>query len=151
MSFRLRPYIESDFEPLMALWVKTWQHTYPDIDFSARLPWWKARWTNELLPTGEITVAINAQNEQLGFIVLTPATGYIDQLVVSPDVQRSGLGANFLNYAEKRSTPDLTLDVNQSNEKALQFYLAQGFLIAGTSINPRSQMPVYQLKRAKTA
>ncbi len=151
MPFRLRPYNAQDFDPLMELWVRTWEHTYPDIDFHARLPWWKERWINELIPTGEITVAVYDSGDPVGFIVLTPATGYIDQLVVSPLVQRSGLGAMLLAYAEKRADEVLALDVNQSNEKALKFYLAQGFTITGTTINQRSQMPVYQLRRAKTA
>jgi len=34
----------------IALWLRTWQQTYPDIDFAARLDWWRTRWRDELVP-----------------------------------------------------------------------------------------------------
>ena len=50
-QFQLRPYRPADEPAAIELWRQTWQATYPDIDFSARLGWWRERWRNELVPT----------------------------------------------------------------------------------------------------
>ena len=39
--------------PPIALWLKTWQATYPELDFAERLSWWRERWRNELLPAAQ--------------------------------------------------------------------------------------------------
>ena len=36
--FTLRPYTPADAEAAIALWLDTWQTTYPQFDFAARLP-----------------------------------------------------------------------------------------------------------------
>lgn len=144
-KFHLRPYHEDDFEFTMQLWVETWQHTYPDIDFHQRLEWWKQRWLNELLPTGEVIVSTD-DNNLTGFLVFTPATGYLDQLVVSPRYQGKGIGRALLDYAKGRSTGFVELQVNQTNIKALAFYKRESFEIAGVDINERSGMPTYRMQ-----
>jgi putative acetyltransferase len=38
--YSLRQYDAArDEEPALALWLRTWQQTYPEIDFAARLAW----------------------------------------------------------------------------------------------------------------
>ena len=81
--FHLRPYRADDEDAAIALWLKTWQQAYPSIDFAARVPWWRARWRDELVPNAAIIVAEEA-GELVGFVTID-AKGYLDQLVVSPD------------------------------------------------------------------
>src|SRR5205085_11603981 len=57
---RLRPYAPADEEVLIELWRRSWQQAYPDIDFSARLAWWRERWRKELVSSASITVAERA-------------------------------------------------------------------------------------------
>src|SRR5262249_20130902 len=85
----LRPYAAADEDVAIELWRRSWQHAYPDIDFTARLSWWRERWRAELVPKASITIAERA-GEVLGFVTIDPATGYLDQIVVSPEAW--GLG-----------------------------------------------------------
>lgn len=145
MSFHLRPYQPQDFEPAMQVWVTSWQATYPEIDFSARLDWWKQRWLNELIPVGEIIVAADDDKNIVGFVVLTPATGYLDQLVVAPAWQGSNLAKSLLDYVKGRSEGTVELHVNQSNARALRFYEREGFTITHKAVNLYSGLPTYHM------
>ena len=88
--FHLRPYRADDEEAAIALWLATWQRAYPSIDFAARVPWWRERWRDELVPNAAIMVAEQA-GLLIGFVTLD-ATGYLDQLVVAPEQWGSELG-----------------------------------------------------------
>ena len=145
-AYRLRPYRDSDLEPALQLWVDAWQFTYPEIDFRQRLPWWRARWLNEMLPIGDVVMGEDESGRIAGFLVLTPATTYLDQIVVAPPYQGKGLAERLMAYAKRRCTSGLDLHVNQSNARALSFYQRQGFVIATTSSNPRSGLPTYHMR-----
>ncbi|MFL6837702.1 MAG: GNAT family N-acetyltransferase, partial [Bradyrhizobium sp.] len=81
-AFHLRAYRAEDEDAAIALWQQTWQRAYPSIDFAARAAWWRERWRNELVPHAAIIVAEQA-GVLIGFVTID-ATGYLDQLVVSP-------------------------------------------------------------------
>ena len=40
-EFTLRPYQPRDEDACIALWLRTWQAAYPQLDFNARLDWWR--------------------------------------------------------------------------------------------------------------
>ena len=41
-AFSFRPYDGArDEEPSLALWLRSWQKAYPDINFAGRLAWWR--------------------------------------------------------------------------------------------------------------
>ena len=48
----LRAYTPADEDSAIALWQRAWQQAYPQIDFGARLDWWRERWRGELVPQG---------------------------------------------------------------------------------------------------
>lgn len=126
--------------------MRAWQCTYPDIDFTARLPWWRQRWLNEMLPVGEAMVAETAEGGVAGFVVLTPATGYLDQIVVDPAHWGTGLAEKLMAYAKTRCPDGVELHVNQSNIRALAFYRREGFAAAGEAINQRSGLPTFLMR-----
>jgi hypothetical protein len=68
----------------IALWLRTWQKTYPDIDFAGRLAWWRGQWRDHLVPKANIVVA-EALEQMVGFVTVEPGTHYLDQLVVAPE------------------------------------------------------------------
>src|ERR1700745_3627129 len=78
----LRAYRADDEDAAIALWLKTWQQAYPGIDFAARVPWWRERWRNELVPNAAIVVAEEA-GSLAGFVTID-ANAYLDQLLVAP-------------------------------------------------------------------
>ena len=82
-KFQLRPYRSEDEDAAIALWQRTWQQAYPQIDFAARVNWWRERWRGELVPKAAIIVA-EAAGALIGFVTID-TEGYLDQLVVAPD------------------------------------------------------------------
>ena len=79
----------------VALWLRTWQATYPEIDFAERLDWWRERWRNELLPVAEVVIA-ETDGAMVGFVTVDPRTLYLDQIVVAPEHWRSSVGSTLL-------------------------------------------------------
>jgi putative acetyltransferase len=143
-SFHLRPYRAEDEDAAIALWLTTWQQTYPEIDFAARVAWWRERWRGELVPNAAVIVAEQA-GELVGFVTID-ATGYLDQLVVAPDRWGSPLGDALVDEAKRLSPERVTLLVNRDNTRAIRFYTRNGFATAGEDVNPTSGRPVLRME-----
>ena len=142
-AFQLRPYRADDEDAAIALWLETWQKAYPEIDFSARVTWWRERWRGELVPNAAIIVAEQA-NTLAGFVTID-ASGYLDQLVVAPDRWGSELADALVDEAKRRSPERVTLLVNKDNTRAIRFYQRNGFVHAGDDVNPTSGRPVLRM------
>jgi putative acetyltransferase len=144
-GFLLRRYDATrDEDAAVALWLRTWQATYPDIDFAERLGWWRERWRNALVPAADIVVA-EAGGVMIGLVTVDPLTLYLDQIVVAPERWGSGVGAALIAEAKRISPRGLDLDVNSDNARALAFYGKEGFVITGAGKNPISGKPVHRL------
>jgi putative acetyltransferase len=141
--FILRPYKPSDEDATIALWLATWQKTYPSIDFAARVPWWRERWRNELVPNAAIIVA-EEDDALVGFVTID-ANAYLDQLVVAPGRWGSTLANALVDEAKRLSPESITLLVNEDNTRAIRFYERNGFVHAGTDVNPTSGRPVLKM------
>jgi len=142
-SFTLRPYQASDEDAAIALWQHTWQRAYPAIDFAERVPWWRARWRDELVPNAAIVVAERA-GEMTGFVTID-GKGYLDQLVVAPEHWGSPLATMLVKEAKRLSPDRVTLLVNADNARAIRFYARNGFVHAGEDVNPTSGRPVLRM------
>lgn len=166
-AITLRRYTAADEDAAIALWQRTWQATYPDIDFAARVPWWRDRWRNELVAHAEVVVAerriMNDVAERrtvgnlsehgkpaegaamVGFVTVDPATGYLDQIVVAPEAWGGDVATVLLAEARRISPLRLDLHVNTDNIRAIGFYRKHGFVPAGNDINPVSGRPVSKM------
>ncbi len=147
-AFSLRDYAPRDEDAAIALWLRTWQAAYPQIDFAARLPWWRERWRAELVPVAEIVVAQadSDHNEaMIGFVTVDPRTYYLDQIVVAPEYWGFGIGEALVTEAKHRSPRGLDLDVNIDNDRAIGFYNRQGFCVTGDGVNPISGKPIKRM------
>jgi putative acetyltransferase len=140
----LRPYAHADEEAAIELWRRTWQHAYPQIDFSARLAWWRQRWRSELVPEATITV-VERDGVLIGFVTVAPRSLYLDQIVVAPEAWGSGAAEALLTEAKRLSPRGLDLHVNTDNVRALRFYEKYGFKLAGQGVNPISGRPVHKM------
>jgi putative acetyltransferase len=142
-AFTLRPYRDDDEDATIALWRETWQHAYPNIDFAARVPWWRERWRSELVPNAAIIIA-----EQTGLLVgfvTIDTRAYLDQLVVAPSLWGSKLADALVDEAKRLSPDCITLLVNEDNARAIRFYQRNGFVDAGKDVNPTSGRPVLKM------
>jgi putative acetyltransferase len=143
-SLHLRPYTAADEDAAIALWQRTWQQTYPDIDFTARVSWWRERWRNELVPQARIVVA-ETRGAMQGFVTVDPQTLYLDQLVVAPEAWGSGIAEALVAEAKRLSPKGIDLLVNTDNARAIRFYEKHGFVYAGEDKNPVSGRPVNKM------
>jgi putative acetyltransferase len=141
--FTLRPYRPDDEDAAIALWCETWQEAFPEIDFAARVPWWRERWRNELVPNATIVVA-EETGALTGFVTID-ATAYLDQLVVAPGRWGSKLADALVDEAKRLSPDSITLLVNDDNARAIRFYERNGFVRAGADVNPTSGRPVLKM------
>ena len=142
-AFALRRYRVEDEDATIDLWLRTWQLAYPSIDFAARLAWWRERWRNELVPNAAIVVAEQAK-ALIGFVTID-ASGYLDQLVVSPEHWGSKLATALVDEAKRLSPAGVTLKVNADNVRAIRFYERCGFVHTGEDVNPGSKRPVLKM------
>src|SRR6185369_4374455 len=98
--------------------------------------WWRERWRKELVPNAAIVVAEQA-GALVGFVTID-GSGYLDQLVVSPDRWGSELANALVDEAKRLSPAGVTLLVNKDNSRAIRFYERNGFVHAGEDVNPTS-------------
>jgi putative acetyltransferase len=140
----LRRYAAADEDAAMELWQRSWQRTFPDIDFTARTAWWRERWRRELVPTAIVTVA-ESDGTVVGFVTLDQKTGYLDQIVVAPEFWGSNVAAMLVDEAKRLSPSKLDLLVNKDNARAIAFYEKHGFTFAGDDVNPVSGRPVNRM------
>jgi putative acetyltransferase len=141
---RLRRYEPRDEDAAIALWLRSWQAAYPQIDFAARLGWWRERWRNALVPSAAIVVA-ETGGSIVGFFTLDPATRYLDQIVVAPAHWGTRVGAALIAEAKRLSPAGLELDVNTDNARALRFYRKHEFAVTGQGVNAVSGRPVHRM------
>ena len=143
-QFALRPYTTSDESSAIELWRRTWQLTYPDIDFAVRVPWWRARWRDETVPKASIVVA-EADGTMIGFVTVEQASGYLDQIVVAPEAWGGGLAEALLREAKRLSPAGIDLFVNTDNARAVRFYVKHGFNVTGADVSPLSKRPLHKM------
>jgi putative acetyltransferase len=141
-GLRLRAYLATDEDAAIDLWRRTWQQHYPQIDFAARVAWWRERWRNELVPVATIMLA-ERDGALVGFVTVDPKTRYLDQIVVAPEAWGSEVATALLAEARRISPDGLDLKVNADNARAIRFYEKHGFVIAGCDVNERSGAPVH--------
>ena len=138
----VRPMSAADLTETLDVWVAAWQAAYPAIDFGERRGWIDQRITDLERTGSQSRIAIH-EGRIVGALVVNPDTGYLDQIVVAPDCQGSGVADTLLAEARRLSPARLALHVNKDNARAIRFYEKSGFAMTGESINPRSGAPVY--------
>jgi putative acetyltransferase len=131
--FRLRRYRDADEDAAIELWRRTWQLAYPDIDFTARLAWWRERWRNELVPAA--TVVVGEDHAALVGFVTIDDKGYLDQIVVAPEAWGTPLAKLLLDEAKRLSPSGVSLLVNLDNFRAIKFYKKNAFVPDGEDVN----------------
>ena len=82
----------------------------------------------------------------VGALVVDPATGYLDQIVVASEFQGRGVGETLLAQVRSIAPAGLELHVNQDNARAIGFYRKHGFAAVGADVNPRSGAPTLRMR-----
>jgi len=143
VALTLRPYRAGDEAASIELWHRTWQQAYPQIDFAARVDWWRERWRTDLVPNASIVMA-EEDGTLVGFVTID-GKGYLDQLVVDPGRWGSDAARLLVDEAKRLAPNGVTLLVNKDNNRAIRFYERNGFAHAGDDLNPTSGRPVLKM------
>ncbi len=142
---------DEDLPGLADLWVASWREAMPEIDFSARRPWFCDHLLG-LEAAGAVTIcALAGVSRLIGFATVDPTTAYLDQIAIAPEAKGGPAAALLLAEARRLSPNGLALDVNQDNARALRFYAREGFQKISEGVNPRSGLKTWRLQWTKDA
>ena len=119
----LRKMETDDLDPVIQIWLESNRqaHSFIEADY-----WEKNKEeVRKMLPHSLIQVA-EIEGNIVGFIGMNETK--IEGLFVNCNFQSRGIGHSSLEWAKTRNEV-LTLNVYQKNQRALKFYLKEGFVI----------------------
>ena len=95
-----------------------------------------------------VWVATNQDDQPLGFMFLHE--GHLEALFVAASARGLGVGKRLISHALALH-PELSVDVNEQNQRAVGFYLHMGFQVSGSSErdNQGRPYPLLHLRMAK--
>ena len=120
----IRAFTHRDIDRIMELWLVTniVAHSFIESDY------WREHYEQVKAMMPQATLYVYEQNAVIqGFIGLIEND--IAGIFVDESFQSRGIGKKLLDYAKER-TVSLALHVYQENERAVQFYLREGFFIS---------------------
>lgn len=128
---------------IMELWLETNIQAHDFIERN----YWKSNYeaVKEMMPQATI-YAYQEEDTIQAFVGLMD--NYIAGIFVSNKMQSKGIGKKLLAYC-KNNLDELTLDVYQKNERAVQFYLREGFVINEEKIDENTKEIEYEMKWKK--
>lgn len=142
----IRPWRAVDQPELARLWCAAWQVTMPEIDFSARLPWFDGHMAGLRAVGAMILCAADTADRVVGFATIDPGTGEMDQLAVAPGAFGAGVAPALLTEVKRHAAGRVWLSVNQDNPRAVRFYTREGFRVVGTGTNPGSGLGILHME-----
>lgn len=129
MNGKTRKATPSDYPAILTIWMQSVSATHHFLspeDFDAIYVGLKEAWLDAV---PEIRVW-EEEGEIMGFIGLDLPR--VEMLFISPEKMGKGIGTRLLDSA-KNDCLALSVDVNEQNPAALDFYLAYGFEKTGRS------------------
>ena len=147
-TMRVRRARPEDRPEMFELWersVRATHHFLTESDISQLRPI-----VAELFASGplELWVVVRSSDRPLGF--LGYAQHSVEALFIDPDHRGSGAGKLLMAHAQALSGTALSVDVNEQNEGAVGFYLAQGFVVVSRSaLDAQGRpFPILHMRRA---
>lgn len=140
MNHLVRKFEPEDLDRIMALWLNT------NIQAHGFIPreYWLSNFdmVRDVLPNAQVYVYEDPQGIQ-GFVGLNHA-GAIAGIFVSGDMQSKGIGKALLDTC-KRLYPTLSLNVYLKNQRAVDFYLREGFVVKKKQIDKNTAEMEYSM------
>ncbi len=144
MAFRFRDLEEADIPALLDLWAASWAEVY--ADFQADRAWFEGHVRAEM---DKGAVCRLCEDDGLaGFLLLFPATGYLEHICVAAPRKGRGAALALLEEASRLSPQGLELTTRAANSRAIRFYEREGFVRIGEGVSPMSGLPIVRYRRA---
>ena len=145
-SLQVRRAIPDDREPLIDIWWRSVCATHTFLSrqqLDALKPDVRALQLERL----DTWVLCDRRATPIGFMVMNEHS--IEALFLAPEWLRRGGGSRLMRHARSLAGM-LTVEVNEQNTAALNFYLAQGFVISGRSDTDAAGRPYPLLRLAES-
>jgi putative acetyltransferase len=140
------PFAAAHLPEVTDLWIESWSKTLPAIDFEARRGWFVDHMVAARDAGSDVRIAVTETGDIAGFVLIDPATGYLDQIAVGSPWWGKGIAEALLETARSLSPGRIELDVNQDNPRAVAFYMRNGFRVIAEGVNPRSGLATLKLE-----
>ena len=139
----IRSYKIEDLNNVMNLWLDTNIEAHSFIDKT----YWQDNYAmvKDVMPRATIYVYIQ-DNEIQAFIGLID--NYIEGIFVSNEFQSKGIGKALLDYTKVKNN-ELSLSVYKKNNRAVRFYLREGFSVTAEQIDENTGEIDFLMKWAK--
>jgi len=136
----IRKLKENDIDQVMRIWLDVNTQTHYFISEQ----YWLEQFNNikQIIPQAEVYV-YEKKDEILGFIGLSG--NYIEGLFVSILAQSTGIGRQLLLFV-KQIKKTLSLKVYQKNDRAIQFYLRENFIVQSKDIDKNTGEQEFLMK-----
>lgn len=135
----IRAWRNKDLSPLLNLWLESTIYAHPFIE----VRYWhesEALVRDAYLPSAKTWVW--EKNGTLGGFISVMDAQFIGALFVRPTAIGQGIGKALMDHAKQRF-PWLSLEVYQKNERAVNFYHAQGFRIEDSAWQEETRHPTW--------
>lgn len=153
LDVEIRPMVDEDLPQVMEIENLCFLHPYQEKDLLYEMHEnpvsyvWVIEYSNASFGLKQI----------VGFIDfwITFDSGTICQIAVHPDIQRSGVGSELMEEMKKelrvKKVKTMTLEVRESNTKAINFYQKHGFkpLLKKEAYYPNGENAVYMIMEVK--
>ncbi|NMN94012.1 acetyltransferase [Antrihabitans stalactiti] len=126
-----KPHFPNEIADLTAIWKRASEATHTFLT-AADVAEIEVKVREEYLPHAfdQLWVAADDSDRAVGFLGLDGPS--VDALWVDPDLHGTGIGTALLDFAATHHR-ELTVDVNEQNPKAHDFYRRRGFVDVGRS------------------
>ena len=140
MNDLVRKFEPEDLDRVMALWLNTNIQAH---EFISR-EYWLSNFdiVRDILPKAQVFVYEDPEGIQ-GFVGLDQ-DGNIEGIFVSEGMQSKGIGKALLDTC-KRLYPVLSLNVYINNQRAIDFYLREGFVVKKKQIDKNTAEMEYSM------
>ena len=118
-----------DYDVLTMVWLASVKVTH-DFLSEEDTEFYHGKIPRDYMPHLELYAIKNENGNPCAFIGLS--TEMIEMLFVHPDFMGKGIGKSLLTYAIRQKGMT-KVDVNEQNDKAVKFYISNGFVVTGRS------------------
>ncbi len=127
-DYMIRKFKEDDLDSIMKLWLETNISAHSFIDEN----YWKENYDEVRQMIPKSTIYVYEEDTIKGFVGLSE--NYIAGIFVEANSQSKGIGKVLLDYVKERNK-EVFLYVYKKNERAVRFYLREGFTIENKQID----------------
>jgi GNAT superfamily N-acetyltransferase len=133
MAISIRPYRETDLDPLVLLWLESWKSTGIPASATVPLAELRARLPQEIAGGWAVHVA-SLGDEIVGFLALRHEQ--LDQLFIAPTRQNEGIGKQLLDFVKQERPRGFWL-TTAADSRAPRFYDREGLVRGETGRHSR--------------